>query len=370
MEAPLTTHDGFWSYAHADNDRSYGRVLELAKAIGDEFALVTGEELELFIDRKDLRWGDVWRSRIEEAIGDVPFFIALVTPMYLKSDECRKELIAFSGLAKSRGLDRLFLPILYIDVPGLSEDSDDEVLALIARTQFIDWRPLRNKKISSEEHLDAVHKLADELVARRAEMAAVSRSVELKSDSELEAELQSTIDQINAKLPDWMESVEFDQVAGAQWAAARDARLARVRRLIDSNQSQGAVLSTLLKLGSELIPIAEDRVAKAQSYAKLTIELDPLVSRAIRLLILNRPSMHLLNPLRDGINEAYLNIEDPENEQNYGLPQRFVQFNKNLELAHELMVQSATHVQDGNELVLRWREALKELDGDPVLQLL
>lgn len=73
-------YDSFWSYAHDDDSRSYGRVLKLAEAISNEFALTTGDELNMFLDRKSIRWGDAWRSRIDDAVGEAPFFIALITP--------------------------------------------------------------------------------------------------------------------------------------------------------------------------------------------------------------------------------------------------------------------------------------------------
>jgi hypothetical protein len=140
-----TAHDVFWSYSHEDNDRQRGRIQALANSLIDEFAVVTGDELELFIDRESLRWGDAWREKIEQAIGGAPLFIAIVTPKYVKSVECRKELLSFSREANSRGIGRLLLPIIFIDVEGLREDSDDEVLAIIARTQYESWGPLRLK---------------------------------------------------------------------------------------------------------------------------------------------------------------------------------------------------------------------------------
>lgn len=360
-----TAHDAFLSYAHADNERSYGRVLQLADAIKDEYALASGDELELFVDRKSLRWGELWREQIDSALGVAPLFVAIITPMFLKSPECRRELIEFTSMVTSRGMERLFLPILYIDVPGLSEDSDDEVVALIARTQFLDWRKLRNKKLDSEDHLQAVHELATDLIARRSETSAITRTSESRSPEESTGELEATIVAIDAKLQDWMESVDFDKMAGAQWTAARDVRIARLQRLRANRAPQSAQLATLFQLGNELLPIAEDRVTKAQNYGRLTIELDPLVTRALRLVRLHPEKAASLNSLRDGINEAYLNIEPSESDfGGYRLPHDIIKFNKSLERANELLEMSMIYVEEGNNLVLRWREALQELDSE------
>lgn len=362
-----TRYDSFWSYAHDDDTRSYGRVLKLAEAISNEFALTTGSELDLFVDRKSLRWGEAWRSRIDDAVGEAPFFIAIITPSYLKSIECRKELIAFSGHAKSRGIDRLFLPILYINVPELSEDSPDEVLALIARTQFLDWRQLRNKKLDSEEHLEAVHDLAEELSSRRREVSAVTLKSEGRSTRDELDELRQTMTAIESKLPAWMEAVDFDKVAGAQWGAALEVRMERVGRLRSQRAPRSAVLSTFIQLGRELLPIARDRLDKAQAYAKLTIELDPLVNRALRLVAAHPEQEGLLFNLRDGINEAWINI-DPNHVDHvrgiFSLPRNMPE-NKHLADTESLLQTSYTHVTEGNRIVIAWRNSVRELDGLP-----
>ena len=38
----------FWSYAHEDDEKARGGILELAKLISDEYSLLKGEELRLF----------------------------------------------------------------------------------------------------------------------------------------------------------------------------------------------------------------------------------------------------------------------------------------------------------------------------------
>lgn len=359
-----TTYDSFWSYAHDDDSRSYGRVTKLAEAITNEFALTTGDELNLFVDRKSINWGDAWRSRIEEAVGDAPFFIPIVTPSYLKSIECRKELIAFSGHAKSRGIDRLLLPILYIDVPDLAEDSPDEVLALIARTQYLDWRKLRNKKLDSEEHLEAVHDVAEELARRRKEVSAVALHTESRSASDEIEELTATARAIEEKLPAWMEAVDFDKVAGAQWSAALKVRLDRIDRLYAQRAPQSAVISTFIQLGKELLPIASDRLEKARTYAKVTIELDPLVNRAIRLMGLHPEKSDLLFALKDGVNEAWLNIDPTTGGNDFSLPSGMPD-NKHLNETDQLLGASYTHVMEGNRIVVGWRNALRAQDGLP-----
>ncbi len=109
---------GFWSYAHDDDILDGGAILELAHAIEEEYNLLSGEPLELFVDRSSIAWGDKWRERIDSALSQTTFFIPIITPRYFTRTECRRELLEFAGKAKSLGVDELLLPILYVEVQG------------------------------------------------------------------------------------------------------------------------------------------------------------------------------------------------------------------------------------------------------------
>jgi len=363
-------YDAFWSYTHEDNERSGNRVLNLAAALKNEFALCTADELGLFIDRRNLEWGDAWRERVDSAVADVPFFIPIITPKYVRSQECRREFIAFSSSAKSRGLDKLLLPILYIPVPGLDENSDDELLALIARTQYVDWTALRLLAPEDPRVLQGLNDLALKLMSLVASVVVLAKEEETKTPAENDTDLAEVVEAIANRLEPWMESVDFDKIAGATWRATLDERLARVRRLQRSTSGNSAIFSTFVQLGTDLLPIALDRLAKAKNYSRLTIELDPLVNTAIRLIRLHREGSSELDSLRDGINEAYLNIEpiDPD-DSGFSLPEGLVDMNKHLRQTNDALSDSSAFVQEGNAIVLGWREKLIDLDGPAILQL-
>src|SRR5664280_2425666 len=133
---------GFWSYAHRDDETDLGGVRRLSSRLGQEYSLLTGDDLTLFIDRS-IKWGEVWRERIDGALAKTTFFIPVVTPRYFKSDECRKELLEFAAQSESLGVGEFLLPILYAEVPDLTEANPDPAIALIARTQYFDWRAIR-----------------------------------------------------------------------------------------------------------------------------------------------------------------------------------------------------------------------------------
>jgi hypothetical protein len=163
---PLSDAAGFWSYTRQDDELDGGRILRLAHKLRAEFALLTGAELELFVDRDGIEWGDAWRSRIDEALAATTFFIPIITPRYFERPECRRELLAFIGHARSLGLEELLLPILYVGVPSLTsgEPPTDEVTAAVSATQWVDWRALRLEDEDSSGHRQAVNRLATRVV--------------------------------------------------------------------------------------------------------------------------------------------------------------------------------------------------------------
>src|SRR4051794_7109392 len=94
---------GFWSYVHADDESDGGRILSLAGHLRSQYRLKTADELELFLDRDSLSWGEEWEARIDEAIAGTTFFIPVITPSYFKSQPCRQELLKFTREASRLG---------------------------------------------------------------------------------------------------------------------------------------------------------------------------------------------------------------------------------------------------------------------------
>ena len=127
-------------------------------------SMLTGNDLVLFVDRKSIQWGDEWRSRIDTALQQTTFFLPVVTPLFFNSQECRNELLKFSGYARSLGATELLLPLLYVDVRELDENSSDEAKALIAKRQWFDCRHLRLLDEDSEGYSRTVNELAMSLM--------------------------------------------------------------------------------------------------------------------------------------------------------------------------------------------------------------
>ncbi|MGW0172735.1 toll/interleukin-1 receptor domain-containing protein [Rhodococcus sp. NPDC003322] len=179
----LSTATAFWSYAHADNDATGGHVRELAKQVAGSYQLETGEKLTLFVDRDEesgLKWGDEWQEKISSTIAGTTFFIPIISPSYLNSENCRNEFLEFWSRASESNLGELLLPILYADV-DLSADSSDEICRIVEKIQFLDWRETRLEEFNSK-----IYKTELAKIGRR--LKEVATIVELKPESVAEEE--------------------------------------------------------------------------------------------------------------------------------------------------------------------------------------
>lgn len=178
----------FWSYSHEDDEQDGGRILRLAKRIGDEYSLISGTPLRMFVDRKENQWGVVWTERIASALQETTFFIPIVTPRYFTRTECRAELMKFSTAASALGVNELILPVRYIPVNPFNESNSDDAIVLVSRMQYVDWSTLRLVDEQSAEYRGAVNKLAvrllelNEVVSARPAASAPLIELETASD--------------------------------------------------------------------------------------------------------------------------------------------------------------------------------------------
>jgi hypothetical protein len=176
---------GFWSYVHTDDDAEGGRIATLGRDIANQFELLTGEAIELFLDRDSLEWGAQWRDRIETSLASVAFFVPVLTPRYFASAACRSELQSFARRADQFGVRALLLPVLYTDLPFA--DDEDDLVDLARSFQWVDWRDLRFSDRAEGGYRRAVHELAQRLVTanREAESQEISDAV-LETAEEME----------------------------------------------------------------------------------------------------------------------------------------------------------------------------------------
>jgi|ERR1039457_1397942 hypothetical protein len=156
---------GFWSYTHRDNDLDHGRVARLAQDISDEYELQTGDALEMFVDNRSIKWGNEWREHIGLALKRTVFFIAIITPLYLRSNACRREFDNFASNLRANKHSHILLPILYVETPAITDpDYQDPIAQLVRRTQYQDLRKVRLSETNSSEYRRVVHTMAARII--------------------------------------------------------------------------------------------------------------------------------------------------------------------------------------------------------------
>lgn len=208
---------GFWSYVHKDDDAEGGRIAQLARDLVNQFEMLSGQSLRLFLDRDDIEWGNDWRAEVDGSISTTAFFIPVLTPRFFQSVECRHELNLFVRKASQLGLGELIMPILYVTSAAMDEEPpSDDAVALIKPYQWVDWTSLRLEATDSSEYRRAVAKMAQRLVDANSRADAESRAIVLPhfgglDDDEPDDDEPGTADLMaiaEETLPVWMETIE------------------------------------------------------------------------------------------------------------------------------------------------------------------
>ena len=112
MTAPGTVRlppIGFWSYARQDDALSAGRLSQLRAILVDEVQQLFGREpVRLFQDSSTIAHGSNWESEIRAAIAQSAFLVPILTPNFIQSEWCCREVELFlervpQPKAKGRG---------------------------------------------------------------------------------------------------------------------------------------------------------------------------------------------------------------------------------------------------------------------------
>lgn len=282
---------GFWSYVHDDDRSEDGRICRLAEDVVSQYELLTGEKIELFLDRDDIKWGEDWRRRVDSGLASTAFFVPVLTPRYFMSSECRRELHFYARAATSLGFKELVLPLLYVDVALLKDpDTADELVGLVNTFQWEDWREIRFANPASEDYRRGVARLAGRLVeanaaADQASATAITLEPEPSSGGG-EAELPGVLDRLadgEQALPEWTATVEsmtadIELIGELMQAATGE---------IEEGDSHGKGFALRLtvahRLSKQLAEPAERIWASANQFVSQLRRVDDLVRTIIEL---------------------------------------------------------------------------------------
>jgi hypothetical protein len=148
---------GFFSYSREDDKGSKGSLSALRDAIQAELSAQLGRsqiDFRIWQDKAAISHGTLWEKQIEQGIKQSVFFIPIVTPRSLRSQNCGHEFQSFLARETELGRDDLVFPILYIPVPALEDEKlwrQDPVLNIVGTRQYLDWRDYRPRSLEDPE---------------------------------------------------------------------------------------------------------------------------------------------------------------------------------------------------------------------------
>ncbi|MGD9302323.1 MAG: TIR domain-containing protein, partial [Desulfobacterales bacterium] len=103
-------NDIFMSYAHLDNETltedEKGWVSAFDNALQKRVSQLIGRKADIWRDRK-LHGNDIFGDEIVDQFPKLKVFVSIVSPRYLKSEWCLKELKEFHKVANKTGGVRL-----------------------------------------------------------------------------------------------------------------------------------------------------------------------------------------------------------------------------------------------------------------------
>lgn len=158
---------GFWSYARQDDQLSSGRLTALRSLLVQELQQQYGREpVRLFQDKDTIPLGSDWEAEIKKAIDASTFFIPIITPNFVQSEWCCREVELFIEREKAlraqhpelAGSSRVF-PILFIGIDD-ADPEDPAVLAALQKLQWFDFRRFRHRSFDAEEIREALSEFA------------------------------------------------------------------------------------------------------------------------------------------------------------------------------------------------------------------
>src|SRR6185503_19916438 len=109
----------FLSYVRSDDEHEGGRITAFRQRLEGEVQMQTGKPFPIFQDRNDIAWGQNWEERIKKSLYDVTFLIPVLTPSFFQSPACKLEFESFVLKENTLGVNRLILPLYYVECDEL-----------------------------------------------------------------------------------------------------------------------------------------------------------------------------------------------------------------------------------------------------------
>jgi hypothetical protein len=193
----------FMSYAHADDKHEH--VTRFCERLSAEVGILIGREFPIFQDSIHIHWGEDWRLRIKQSLGEAVFLIPILTPSFFNSPACRDEVEMFLQREKALKRNDLILPVYFVDCDVLHDRvslKTDALAREINKHQRADWRKFRLKSYDDAEVSSALEGLARGIkkALQRTDIVKAYSSKEDFSDYQLPANLEKLIADLVSRL--------------------------------------------------------------------------------------------------------------------------------------------------------------------------
>lgn len=200
--------DAFLSYSHVDDGDSF--ITTLRSLLETEMQIRLGRRFDIFQDIDNIQAGEDFGDVINEALDDTALFIPILTPSYFNSDYCRKELRRFLEREASSGRRDLIVPVYLVNSLLLSDDdhlrqAGNEDLVALKRHNWVDWRELRRKGVTSPDFRTKGMALADSLLNAYERAGREKSSQTLPDEDNYVPDIKAVLDEIRVRI----QSVRF-----------------------------------------------------------------------------------------------------------------------------------------------------------------
>jgi hypothetical protein len=155
----MIVNTAFISYTRADDRQDPGAFADLCEDLSAAVQEQSDTPFKIFRDVDDIKPGENWEWRLERAVSETDAFIPVVTPNFLASKWCRREVSLFDDKEGRQGLNLIF-PIHYVDTTHIA-DPADEIVRSLRRHQWSDWREVRSATRGSAVRRRAVVAIAE-----------------------------------------------------------------------------------------------------------------------------------------------------------------------------------------------------------------
>ena len=287
---------GFFSYAHEDD---YNNVLtQLQNDLRHAYKVLTGQDLVLFFDRGDIKWGQKWQESINGGIESASFFIPVLSPCYFLSENCVGELSQYMSKMEEWNSADLILPIKWVNFDNNDLVNNSKLFLKVnevVKHQWEDWTVLRFEEPLSKQYRVAINKMAEHLAEANQRITAAIEKEKIQSINGEEETVEETeeaeepkefYDESIRELFPWsqkltnnLEELSSDVTKIGEIMNSGTSEINRMK-----NKSPQFLLSITAKLGKELEKIADPYFQKAQDTADLIYSFDSKMNTIIDFL--------------------------------------------------------------------------------------